>query len=83
MNRLGEQLDRTRLIFYPAGILVGRWVCRTDVQFAAGLWAYIFGATSRSETGGFQYDALSLLPGALSFSCLLMCVPLLARTHHA
>ena len=45
------------------------------VQFTAGIWAYVFGATSLTGAGAYQYDAVSLLPGIFAFSCFLTCDP--------
>lgn len=58
MTDVSERVDRTRIVFYSAG-----------VTFALGLWAYVFGASSPAATGR-QWDFVSILPMLLSIATL-------------
>lgn len=82
---LREHTDRTVLVFTSAAVLVcsqssfhprggGRCGCADQfgrVQFTIGVWAFFYGATCRSPSGGYQYDGVAILPGLLAFASFL------------
>lgn len=74
-SRIREHVDRTQIVFYTAGLLVLFVITKLQLiqffQFALGVWAYFYGATSKTSDETYQYDALSLLPGFLAFLCFL------------